>query len=114
MKHEMKLNDRPFTMMANGTKTVELRLNDEKRQQVKVGDTIVFQHIERKNEQLNVEVLERVQFDSFQELLKHYDNEDIGAPESYQLSQNLAELYQIYTQTDELTYGVVAFRVKLI
>jgi ASC-1-like (ASCH) protein len=30
MKHEMRLNDEPFTYIKNGTKTIELRLNDEK------------------------------------------------------------------------------------
>ncbi len=30
MKHEMKLNNEPFECIKNGTKTIELRLNDEK------------------------------------------------------------------------------------
>ena len=30
MKHEMKLNNEPFERIKNGTKTIELRLNDEK------------------------------------------------------------------------------------
>ena len=32
MKHEMKLNVEPFDKIKNGKKTIELRLNDEKRQ----------------------------------------------------------------------------------
>ena len=31
MLHEMKLNENPFERMKNGTKTIEFRLNDEKR-----------------------------------------------------------------------------------
>ena len=31
MKHEMKLNNGPFEQIKNGTKTIELRLNDEKK-----------------------------------------------------------------------------------
>lgn len=30
MKYNMKLNNEPFNLIKNGTKTVELRLNDEK------------------------------------------------------------------------------------
>lgn len=30
MKHEMKLNNDPYTSIKEGTKTIELRLNDEK------------------------------------------------------------------------------------
>ncbi len=32
MKHEMKLNNEPFERIKNGTKIIELRLNDEKYQ----------------------------------------------------------------------------------
>ena len=42
MLHNMKLNASPFEKIKNGTKTIELRLNDEKRQQVKTGDFIEF------------------------------------------------------------------------
>ena len=40
MLHKMKLNESPFERIKNGTKTIEFRLYDEKRQQVKVGDKI--------------------------------------------------------------------------
>lgn len=53
MEHSMKLNVEPFEAIRNHRKTVEIRLNDEKRQKVKIGDTIVFTNIddsEKKNE----------------------------------------------------------------
>ena len=40
MKHEMKLNNGPFERIKNGTKTIELRLNDEKRKLLKIKDLI--------------------------------------------------------------------------
>ena len=42
MLHKMKLNSKPFESIKSGSKTIELRLNDEKRQQVSVGDFIEF------------------------------------------------------------------------
>ena len=54
MKHEMKLNNEPFIKIKNGTKTVELRLNDEKRKLLNVGDVICFTNI---NTLENLEVL---------------------------------------------------------
>ncbi len=42
MKYEMKLNNEPFKAIKNGTKTLELRLNDEKRKQLIVGDYFDF------------------------------------------------------------------------
>ena len=42
MKYNMKLNNEPFNLIKNGTKTVELRLNDEKRKLLNIGDKIEF------------------------------------------------------------------------
>ena len=42
MVHKMKLYSSPFEMIKSGEKTIELRLFDEKRQKVKIGDKIVF------------------------------------------------------------------------
>ena len=40
--HNMKLYQSPFDNISNGSKTIELRLNDEKRQKINVGDIIEF------------------------------------------------------------------------
>ena len=37
MKHVMRLDEVYFDMINNGIKTIEYRLNDEKRQQIKMG-----------------------------------------------------------------------------
>ena len=42
MTQKMNLNPEPFEMIFSGQKTIELRLNDEKRQMIKVGDMIEF------------------------------------------------------------------------
>ena len=42
MLHIMKLKRAPFDKIRNGSKTIELRLNDEKRQKVNIGDFIEF------------------------------------------------------------------------
>jgi len=40
--HNMNLNNGPFSRIKDGTKTIELRLNDEKRQLLKENDFIEF------------------------------------------------------------------------
>ena len=40
MRHEMRLHDVPFKKIQAGTKTIEMRLYDEKRQMIQVGDEI--------------------------------------------------------------------------
>ena len=42
MRHQMRLKDAPFQMIWDGEKTIELRLLDEKRKLVNIGDIIEF------------------------------------------------------------------------
>ena len=41
----MKLQNDPFTKIKNKTKTIEMRLNDEKRRKIKIHDLIEFTNI---------------------------------------------------------------------
>ena len=41
--HEMRLDKEPFEMIKDGRKTVELRLNDQRRRAIKPGDLIRLQ-----------------------------------------------------------------------
>ena len=58
MLHKMKLNESPFERIKNGTKTIEFRLYDEKRQKIKVGDKIEFSKLPDLDEKILVEVLD--------------------------------------------------------
>ena len=42
MLHKMKLRPKYFDCIKNGTKRIELRLNDEKRSIIQLGDEIEF------------------------------------------------------------------------
>lgn len=42
MEHFMRLHEEPFELIKFGKKIIEIRLNDEKRQKVNIGDTITF------------------------------------------------------------------------
>jgi len=44
MKHTMRLHNGPFQLIKSGTKTIELRLNDEKRSLIRENDTIEFEN----------------------------------------------------------------------
>lgn len=71
MKHYMNLNPEPFEMIRSGKKTIELRLNDEKRKALSVGDTIVFTNTEDSGMQISATVTALHKFRNFAEL---YDN----------------------------------------
>ena len=46
MKYKMRLRRQPFEQIRSGVKTIELRLYDEKRQQLRTGDEIEFSCID--------------------------------------------------------------------
>ena len=70
MIHKMKLNESPFERIKNGMKTIEFRLYDEKRQQIKIGDQIEFLKLPDLQEKLLVDVVELYREDTFEKLFK--------------------------------------------
>ena len=68
MKHIMKLQASPFGMIKSGKKTIELRLNDEKRQKLKIGDEIEFICTDDADKTVGVSVTNIYHFDNFAQL----------------------------------------------
>ena len=109
MIHNMKLQDGPFQSISRGTKTVEMRLYDEKRQKVKVGDTIIFHHIDT-DQTIETTVIALHLFSSFEELYQHFDKEVLG----YQKEEiaNFYDMKKYYSQTEMDLYGVVGIEIQ--
>jgi ASC-1-like (ASCH) protein len=113
MTHEMKLQPRYFNYIKNGTKRIELRLNDEKRKLIKIGDTIEFLKEPEKQEKLNVKVIGLIQYSSFKELFNDFDI-SILADSSMDHDELINVLQEFYTVEEQNKYGVLGIRVELI
>lgn len=111
MKHELRLNPSPFSKIKTGTKTFELRLYDEKRRKIKVGDEIEFTNL-GSDEKLLVEVTSLLVYPSFEELYKHYDKQSIGYAEDEVADFHDMEKYYPLEKQEE--YEVVAIGIKVI
>ena len=111
MKHEMKLNNGPYTNIKNGTKTIELRLNDEKRQLLKIKDLIEFTNRETL-EQMLVEIENLYYYPSFEELYKHFDKVAMG----YKNNEiaNPKDMEEYYSKDEQEKYGVLGIEIKKI
>ena len=108
MIHKMKLNESPFDRIKNGTKTVEFRLYDDKRKQIKVGDKIEFSKLPDLQEKLTVEVLELYQDKTFENLFKQLYKEDED-----EIKRKTQSMYEIYSPEKEKQYGVLGIRIKI-
>ena len=110
----MNLYKDPFQMIKNGEKTIELRLYDEKRRKIKVGDLIEFSLTDNPSKTLLTHVIKLHIFSSFEELYKElpllkcgYTKQDIDTASPKDMN-----LY--YSDSEQQKYGVVGIEVKKV
>ncbi len=108
--HKMKLNSAPFEMIKSGEKTIELRLFDEKRQQLKVGDKIVFTDTTT-GETLNTTVIKLHRFDSFEELYKSLPLLKCGYTTENVDNANSSDMEEYYSVEEQRKHGVVGIEL---
>ena len=111
MKHEMKLHDGPFTSIKNKTKTIELRLLDEKRSLINIGDTIEFTN-RVTEEKVTAKVLNLHKYPNFEELYKNHDKVSMGYKENEDAKPE--DMEQYYSKQEQENYGVVGIEIELI
>lgn len=109
--HYMKLWDDPFQLIKNKTKTIEMRLNDEKRSLIKLNDYIIFTN-NKTQEQLKTKVIHIYKYETFQELYKHHDQISIGYKENETARPEDMNLY--YSSEDIKHYGVLGIQIEVI
>ena len=102
MNHRMKLDPVPFARMKAGQKTVELRLNDEKRRRVRVGDTITFTDT-GSGEELTVTVTALHPFPGFSELFAALGTAPCGGP---------VDMDRYYAPEDQKKWGVLGIEIS--
>ena len=108
--HKMNLNDEPYVLIKDGSKTIEMRLNDEKRSKIKVGDKIEFTNNVSK-EKLIVKVTNLYHYKSFQELYLNHDKISIGYKENEEAKPEDMEVY--YNKENIEKYGVLAIEISV-
>ena len=112
MIHEMKLNDKAFNNIKNGTKKFELRLYDDRRKNINLGDTIIFHNVNNLDDSISVNVLALLRYPSFADLFKDIDYKLCGTANS--LEEKLKRVHTFYSPEQEKEYGVLAIKIKVI
>jgi RimJ/RimL family protein N-acetyltransferase len=113
--HEMHLNEAPFHAIAEGRKTVEMRLYDDKRSLIRVGDEIRFS-LEWSKESILTRVESMRYFPNFEALYDAllptlgksalgYGEDEIPSPE---------DMLAYYPKDTVNRYGVVAIEISRI
>ncbi len=108
----MHLFKEPFELIKDREKTIEVRLFDDKRRKIRVGDTIIFKKLPNEDEELRCRVIGLSIFGSFEDLFRSFEKSKFGHPKSMSLKEQLRRSYKIYRKSDEKRYGVVGIHVE--
>ena len=109
MIHKMRLVKFAFDKIKEGTKDIEVRLYDEKRQLINIGDTIEFECMDTK-EIIKVSVIALHRFNTFKELFSHFDNTRLGLSKD----EDISIMNKFYSPEEQQKYGVIGIEIKLI
>ncbi|MBW2998451.1 ASCH domain-containing protein [Candidatus Woesearchaeota archaeon] len=108
---EMQLYDSPYERISKGSKKLEVRLNDEKRQKIQIDDAIVF--YKKNGGFIKTKVVNLHQYNSFEELFKNIDLKLLGFEHPKEINEIIDDMYDIYTKEQEEKYGVLGIEIKL-
>lgn len=109
MTHGMALWHDSFRKIMDGTKTVEMRLYDEKRRKISVGDTVMFTDKDTGDTAVCT-VTGLFRYATFEELYAHHDKVSIG----YGQDENAdpKDMLAYYSEEKIERYGVLGIGVK--
>ena len=111
MTYELKLCKEPFQAFLDGVKTIEMRLNDERRSLIKEGDFIDFSNYED-DRKIHTQVKKIYHYPNFEELYKNHCKTLLGYHENEEA--NPKDMLRYYTQERIDKYGVLGIEVELI
>ena len=112
-KHIMRLNPIPMENIRNGNKTIELRLYDEKRRKIAVGDTIKFVNSKNITDILCVTVVDLFVFDSFDELYKTLPLSECGYTKDNIDQASPQDMDCYYSEEEQDEHGVIGIKISL-
>ena len=107
----MNLQPKYFDFIKDGTKRIELRLYDEKRQSIQIGDIIEFAKSD--DEKFKAEIVGLLRYNSFADLFEDFDI-SILADASMTKQELLEVLGEFYSEEKQAEFGVIGIRIKLI
>jgi len=114
MKYQMKLNSGEFLKIKTGEKTLEYRLNDEKRRNIRVGDEIEFLKLPYMDETILTKVEKLYVYETWAECYKKFFKEDLSR--FYKtVNEVVDDTYNnFYSKEEEEKYGCMAIRIKKV
>ena len=108
----MRLDENPFQRTESGIKTLELRLFDEKRRRIGLGDSITFVHKDT-SKQLLTSVQGLLIYPTFRDLISEVGLQYIGKPAGTTEEAYVQEMLQDYSIEKQTKLGVIGIKFQI-
>lgn len=105
------LDEDIFEIVDKGVKNIEVRINDEKRRKLKIGDTLTFLKRPLEEESIKAVVTDLKYYDNFETLVENNDIERLYKKD-YTKEDFIKLLERFYTKEEQEKYGVVAIHFE--
>ena len=103
----MKLDEKYYEFISNGSKTFEGRLGTEKNRNLKIGDIIIF------NDSLKVKIISVHVFSSYEEVMKVLDFRKL-IPDAGDSNEAIGVYEQFYSKEKQAEFGVCVFGIEVL
>ena len=113
MEMIVHLHPEVFDIVKNGIKDVEIRVNDLKRRQLQVGDTLIFLKRPDEKEKIKATVKNLVYFSNFNEVVDYYEMKRIYL-NNISKDEYLSIMKKFYSDDEVLKFGVVGIEFMLL
>lgn len=107
----MSLQNQYFCLIQQGRKNIELRLWDDKRKKIKLGDIIVFHNADNAETIVKTKVIRMHMAADFKQLSKVINIARTGFDDTTAMLRSLEEIYPLSQQQK---YQVVGIEIQLI
>ena len=109
--HKLNVKEKYYNMLKQGTKVIELRLFDDKRKKINIGDVIEFSNNSNIEDTFLAQVVKLHRADNFEVLCHKIDCHNAGFDTNQELMKVLEEFYSLERQKE---LGVVGIEIKKI
>lgn len=114
MLHELHIYDKSLTSIEIGLKTIELRLYDEKRSEMKVGDYVRLLSIEIPTHTVMCKITSMNVYDTFKELYENIPLLECGYTEENIDKASYEDMNKYYSIEEQEKYKVVGIGLEVI
>ncbi|MBU0660928.1 ASCH domain-containing protein [Patescibacteria group bacterium] len=107
----MKLEPKPFDAIKSKKKQIELRLYDDKRKNINIGDIIEFKREPERTISIKTRVVALLRYENFSKLFEDFEPSIFGGNNKQELLDGVTRFYSKEKQNE---YGILGIKIELL